>query len=71
MDLPAFEICGIAAAVADAPQYIRAAADIVLATRGGCGAFREFADLVLFAQGKSHVLSRAADYQALEGHKAQ
>lgn len=71
MDLSAFEVCGTAVAVADAPQYIRAAADVVLATPGGAGAFRELADRVLLAQGKGNVLSRAADYDALVGHKAQ
>ncbi len=71
MDLSAFEVCGTAVAVADAPQYIRAAADIVLDTAGGAGAFREFADRILLAQGKGHVLSCAAGYDALIGHKAQ
>ena len=71
MDLSAFEVCGIAVAVADAPEYIRAAADIVLTTGGGRGAFREFADRVLLAQGKGRVLSSAADYEALVGHKTQ
>lgn len=71
MDLPAFEVCGMAVTVADAPEYIRTAADIVLTAAGGAGAFREFADRLLFAQGKGHVLSRAADYERLVGHKAQ
>jgi 3-deoxy-D-manno-octulosonate 8-phosphate phosphatase (KDO 8-P phosphatase) len=71
MDLSAFEVCGIAVTVANAPDYIRAAADVVLGTSGGAGAFREFADRVLLAQGKGHVLSCAADYEALVGHKAQ
>lgn len=71
MDLPAFEACGMAVTVADAPAYIRAVADIVLATPGGAGAFREFADRLLLAHGRGNVLSNAADYAALEGDKTQ
>ncbi|MFZ0255875.1 MAG: 3-deoxy-manno-octulosonate cytidylyltransferase [Gammaproteobacteria bacterium] len=71
MDLSAFEACGMAVAVANAPEYIRAAADIVLATAGGAGAFRELADRILVARGRGNVLSRAADYEALEGYKVQ
>lgn len=71
MDLPAFEACGMAVTVADAPEYIRAAADVVLTTPGGGGAFREFADRILLARGRGSVLSCAADYEALVGYKAQ
>ncbi|MGF1613999.1 MAG: 3-deoxy-manno-octulosonate cytidylyltransferase [Gammaproteobacteria bacterium] len=71
MDLPAFEACGMAVTVADAPAYIRAVADVVLATPGGAGAFREFADRLLLAHGRGNVLSNAADYAALEGDKTQ
>ena len=48
-DLPALEIVGWPVAVADAHPAVRAAARLVLTRRGGHGAVREVADLVLAA----------------------
>lgn len=59
IDLPAFSVCGMSFAVADAPPYVRSAADEVLTLSGGQGAFRELADRILFAQGKQGVYSSA------------
>jgi 3-deoxy-D-manno-octulosonate 8-phosphate phosphatase (KDO 8-P phosphatase) len=50
IDLSAFEICGMAVTVGDAPQYIKDRADIVLRHAGGRGAVREFCDMVLKAR---------------------
>ncbi len=50
IDLSAFEVCGLAISVGDAPYYIRAQADIVLRRAGGQGAVREFCDMVLNAR---------------------
>lgn len=50
IDLPAFNVCGFAFAVADAPHYIRQAANYVLNTRGGEGAFREVVDILIAAR---------------------
>jgi 3-deoxy-manno-octulosonate cytidylyltransferase (CMP-KDO synthetase) len=59
MDLPAFAVCGLGVTVADALDYVRQAADIVLQRNGGQGAFRELADSILLAQGKGDLLLTA------------
>ena len=51
-DLEAFGSCGISVTVADAPEYVRDKADMVLQTAGGKGAFRELVDLILSARSK-------------------
>jgi 3-deoxy-D-manno-octulosonate 8-phosphate phosphatase (KDO 8-P phosphatase) len=50
-DLPLFEHVGLALAVADAHPRIKAAAHWTSQNRGGDGAIREAADLILEAQG--------------------
>lgn len=55
IDLPAFSVCGMSAAVADAPMYIQNQATMVLQTAGGQGALREVSDAILTAQGKQAV----------------
>ena len=62
VDLPAFAVCGVAFAVADAPSYVKKAADYVLSTQGGKGAFREMSDMILQAQGKSAVFDSAQGF---------
>lgn len=59
IDLPAFAVCGLAYTVADAPDYIKAKAQVTLNHRGGDGAFRELADAILIAQGKDNVINSA------------
>jgi 3-deoxy-D-manno-octulosonate 8-phosphate phosphatase (KDO 8-P phosphatase) len=49
-DLPAFAVAGISACPADAFDFVKSAADIVLHRAGGQGAFREFAELVIQAK---------------------
>ncbi|GHS86274.1 hypothetical protein FACS189487_00220 [Campylobacterota bacterium] len=66
-DLAAFEACGISCAVADAPEYIRSAAAITLAHKGGNGAIREVVDMLLTARGKLELLSSAKGYLSLVG----
>ena len=56
IDLPAFISCGVAVAVADAPEYVKAKCDLVMDTKGGFGAFRDLADKILIEQGKSKLL---------------
>ena len=51
-DLPMFERAGLCACPADAHPYICNICDVVLTQKGGHGAAREFADLILIAQGK-------------------
>ncbi|WP_366938372.1 HAD-IIIA family hydrolase [uncultured Desulfovibrio sp.] len=49
-DVPDMEIfcrCGVSATVKDAPDYVKARADIVLKMPGGQGAFRELVDMLL------------------------
>lgn len=62
IDLPAFAVCGFAAAVADAPDYIKLAADHVLTHAGGKGAFRELSDHILTAQGKDDIYRSAQGF---------
>ncbi|WP_373604211.1 HAD family hydrolase [Aggregatibacter sp. HMT-949] len=62
VDLPAFAVCGVAFAVADAPSYVKNTADYVLSTQGGKGAFREMSDMILQAQGKSAVFDSAQGF---------
>jgi 3-deoxy-D-manno-octulosonate 8-phosphate phosphatase (KDO 8-P phosphatase) len=51
VDVAAFAICGTSFAPADADAMVRAAAGHVLSLRGGEGAFREVADMILRARG--------------------
>ncbi|PKD43276.1 KdsC family phosphatase [Rhodohalobacter barkolensis] len=46
-DLPAFSIAGLSACPADAAAKIRDIADYVCESKGGSGALREFAELIL------------------------
>lgn len=62
VDLPAFKVCAIAFAVADAAPYVKAQADYVLSLSGGKGAFREMADLILQSQGKSDIYATAQGF---------
>lgn len=71
LDLPAFDACGLSVTVADAPSYIRDAADLVLTSQGGQGAFRELADAILQAQDKFGNISTASGYEQLSGFKTQ
>lgn len=65
IDLPAFDSCGMAVAVSDAPSYIKSKVDIVLDTRGGYGAFRELADRILLAQNKLEILHTSEEFLKL------
>ena len=50
-DIPLLAACGVAATVPHAPPIVRAHAHYVTTCAGGAGAVREFADLLLAAQG--------------------
>lgn len=50
-DLPAMRRAALTACPCDAVDEVRQAADIVLATPGGAGCFREFAEMVLTVRG--------------------
>lgn len=71
LDLPAFEVCGLAIAVADAPKYIRTKADLVLKTKGGQGAFRELSDMILWAKGLEEVYTTADGFMKVVDEMAQ
>lgn len=62
VDLPAFAVCGLSFAVADAPSYVKSAVDYVLNLVGGKGAFREMSDMILTAQGKSAVFNSSQGF---------
>jgi 3-deoxy-D-manno-octulosonate 8-phosphate phosphatase (KDO 8-P phosphatase) len=51
-DLPVMTRCGLAVAVANAVESVKAAAHYVTRASGGRGAVREFCELVLRAQGQ-------------------
>lgn len=46
-DMEVFGLCGVSVTVADAPNYVKARADLVLECGGGQGAFRELVDVIL------------------------
>lgn len=52
-DLPAMELVGLPIAVADADWEVRARAAYVTVAKGGHGAAREVADLILAARGRT------------------
>ena len=51
VDVPAFRMVGFSAAVADAPDYVKAHADWITEKKGGDGAVREICEMILKAQG--------------------
>lgn len=71
IDILGFEACGMSAAVADAPAYIRDAATMVLETRGGDGAFRELADKVLVAKGLEEMFRQGRAFRPADGGSPQ
>lgn len=46
-DMEVFGLCGVSVTVGDAPDYVKARADLVLESKGGLGAFREMVDKIL------------------------
>lgn len=62
VDLPAFAVCGLSFAVADAMSYVKEQADYILSFGGGRGAFREMSDMILTAQGKDSVYRTAQGF---------
>ncbi|QLB13132.1 3-deoxy-D-manno-octulosonate 8-phosphate phosphatase (KDO 8-P phosphatase) [Bisgaardia hudsonensis] len=71
VDLPAFAICELAFAVADAMPYIKSCADHILQLQGGKGAVREVSDMILKAQGKSDVYTTAQGFLKMARKMAQ
>lgn len=71
VDLPAFAVCGLSFAVADAADYVKNNADYVLNLGGGKGAFREMSDMILNAQGKSDIYTTAQGFLTSVKNMAQ
>lgn len=71
LDLPAFEVCGIAIATRNALDYIKEKADWVLQKAGGEGAFREVSDQILEAQGFGEIFKTADGFLTVAGKMAQ
>ena len=46
-DMEVFALCGVSVTVGDAPDCVKAKADLVLECQGGQGAFRELLDVIL------------------------
>lgn len=55
-DMEVFGLCGVSVTMADAPEYVKARADLVLECKGGLGAFRELADRIWEKKAGSDVL---------------
>ncbi len=55
-DMEVFGLCGVSVTVADAPEHVKARADLVLECGGGQGAFRELVDEILEKKAGSDVL---------------
>ncbi len=51
-DLPIITQCGLSASPYDARGYIKSHVDLVMGCKGGEGVLRDFADIILDAQGK-------------------
>ncbi len=71
IDLPAFGVCGLSYAVADAPSYIKSQASFTLESKGGEGAFRELADSILMAKGRKDVLESSESFLSSIKHISQ
>jgi 3-deoxy-D-manno-octulosonate 8-phosphate phosphatase (KDO 8-P phosphatase) len=69
-DLPAFAVCGLNIAVADAVPAVAGRADYVTRAPGGRGAVREVVELILTARGQwDDILEKfthASDHEAPE-----
>ena len=59
-DIPMFEAAGLSACPADAAPATRRAATVVLKSRGGAGAVREFVELILARNGQTGILTHQA-----------
>ena len=71
IDLPAFEVCGHSFTVGDSPEYIQEAATYCLKSKGGCGAVREVADMLLEAQEKSALYKTARGFLGMVSDAVQ
>lgn len=71
LDLPAFEVCGLAIATRNAHDYVKAKADWVLEKAGGEGAFREVSDRILQAQGFEEIYATADGFLTVAEKMAQ
>lgn len=71
IDILGFQACGLSAAVADAPPYVKEMASIVLQSKGGDGALRELADAILIAKGYGHVLRQGGVFETADGGERQ
>lgn len=71
IDLPAFSVCGVSFAVADAPVYVKRAATFTLEQKGGDGAFREVSDKILMAAGREEVFSSHAGFSKVMNRMVQ
>ncbi len=51
-DLPVMKLAGLTAAPADATIFAKEIADFIVESKGGHGAFRDFAELIIYAKTK-------------------
>lgn len=57
-DLPIIAQCGLSACPADAVTWVQERVKVVLPTKGGQAAFRAFAELIVFEQGRKDELAK-------------
>jgi len=71
IDLPGFAVCAWPVAVADAADYVKRHARIVLTKAGGHGAFREFSDTLLAARNQADIYNSVTGYAQAMSRMAQ
>ena len=71
LDLPAFEVCGLAIATKNAHDYVKEKAGWVLTKSGGEGAFREVSDKILEAEGFDEIFRTADGFLTIAEKMAQ
>lgn len=71
IDLPAFAVCGWPVAVADAADYVKRHAKLVLTKPGGHGAFREFSDALLTARQQQNIFNSDTGYSQVMNRMVQ
>jgi YrbI family 3-deoxy-D-manno-octulosonate 8-phosphate phosphatase len=49
-DLEIMELCGLTATPADGLSFVKEKVDFICSVKGGYGAFREFAELIIYLQ---------------------
>jgi 3-deoxy-D-manno-octulosonate 8-phosphate phosphatase (KDO 8-P phosphatase) len=60
-DVEVMKIVGLSASPADATSFAKEVADVIVPSKGGHGAFRDFAEIIVEAKADRHTLSDCVD----------